>query len=87
MSDLWEEIKQFWIKEDYNYLSYLKKQLQEFNKLYLKYFDKPLYREINTMVIEDIKNETEAANARLHKYQTNQRSIRYCLAGDPTTAG
>ena len=87
MIDLWQEIKEFCIREDYDYLSYLKKQLQDFNKLYLKHIDKPLYYEINRMVIEDIKNEMEATNGRLHKYQTSQRGIRYRLAGDQATAG
>jgi hypothetical protein len=87
MIDALQELNQFWLKEDCEYLSYLKQELQEFNKLYLHHLDKPLYVEINTMVINDLKNEMEATNARLHKYQAGQRGIRYRLEGNQATAG
>ena len=82
-----EEIERWYESKDLEYLAYCKEQLLIFSKLYLKNLDKPVYRQLNAMVIKDIKNETEVTNARLHKYQTNQRSIRYRLAGDSTTAG
>jgi DNA-binding transcriptional MerR regulator len=81
-SELYKEAQASWLKEDKERLSQLEKKLTEFNKLYRIHFDKPLYREINTIAIEDIKNEMEEINARLCGDQTSKRSVRYRLAGN-----
>jgi hypothetical protein len=87
MISLCEEIRQIWTREDYKYLEYLKKKLVEFSHLYLRHFDKPLYREVNRMVIEDIKKEMEGLNAGLCGDKANRRDIRYHLAGNTAETG
>ncbi len=74
-----KELYGWWEKEDLEYLQHCKTELVKFNKLYLKHFDKPLYREINLMVITDLKKELEEVSGRLHSNKTAQRHIRYRL--------
>lgn len=57
MSNIMEELRQVWRREDLQYLAYLKKTLLEFEALYLKYFNGPLNRQINRLVIEYIVSE------------------------------
>jgi len=80
MRDLiFKEIEVWNRREDLEYLQYCKDELVRFSKLYLKYLDKPLYQEVNLMVINDLKKELEEVNARLHGNKTNQRCIHYRL--------
>ena len=87
MDDVLSKIKEQWLNEDIKYKQYLQGQLLEFGKLYLNHFEKPLYREINTMVIENLKRELEDVNARLCSNQAGERSIRYYMAENTATAG
>lgn len=76
---IFKEIEDWNRKEDLEYLQHCKDELVKFSKLYLKHLDKPLYQEINLMVINDLKKELEEVNARLHGNKTNQRCIHYRL--------
>ena len=87
MDDLLNEVKRQWMREDIMYQQYLKRELAEFGKLYLNNFDKPLYREINTMVIKDLTKDLGVINARLYKNKAGSRSVRYRLEENTTTAG
>ena len=87
MNDIVSEVKAQWLNEDINYGQYLKKEIAEFGKLYLNHFEKPLYREVNTMVIEELNRELEVVNARINYNQAGGRSFRYCLEENTATAG
>ncbi|MFA6216400.1 MAG: hypothetical protein WDL87_01940 [Candidatus Omnitrophota bacterium] len=65
MDNVFAQLKREWIREDRTYLAYLQKTLPEFETLYLKYFHKPLYRQVNRMVIEDIVSEIKQIKERL----------------------
>ena len=82
MVDLLTEVKQSWLREDYAYLDYLRKQLADFNKLYLNNIDNNLCCEANRMIIDDIKSEMEKTYARLHLDKKAKRSMVYRLEGD-----
>lgn len=60
-----EVLRLEWLREDRKYLAYLQKTLPEFEALYLKYFHKPLYRQVNRMVIEDIVSEIKRIKEQL----------------------
>ncbi len=66
-----EVVKREWIREDRIYLAYLQKTLPEYEALYLKYFHKSLYRQVNRMVIEDIVREINWIKAQLFPVKSN----------------
>ncbi len=80
--ELYKEVKKQQEEEDYHDLEYLERRYEEFQKLYLQNLDMPLCRQINMLVIDDIKNEMELLNERLHRDKTSRRSVVYRLGGN-----
>ena len=87
MNNVEATLRQEWEKQDRQELARLKLELKEFNKLYLKHFEKPLYRKANILVIQVLTDGIKELHARLYGNKTSRRSVRYRMAGHKQKTG